>query len=465
MVTRTYFEKNNTLIRNSNINTGRNPITELHYGGSVYNLDYTRFIFKFDETKLRGLYNDGVYPDINKMKHILRMTNTSCFDIELLNQDTIQGKGRTSSFDLIIFPLTQDWDEGTGYDYISCTYLNGEESFSDRPSNWVWARYGNFWSMGDGGYSGNTNDVEIVRQHFDRGNENIEMDITTHVNNIITGDTNYGFCLAFSDEIEKSPSEKLQYVGFFTRHTETFYEPHIETIYNEHINDSRDNFFVNKNNKLYLYVNDGGLPINLDNTPTVVVRDNNGDIFLSGNTEHVTLGVYSFNIVVPRNADYPDCTMFTDTWSNLMINGVQQPDVELEFVVKNGGINIGNTEEIPKEYGFSVHGVKRDEKINRGDTRKIIIKAKIPYTINQQDIIDKLEYRLYVKEGTNEYTVVDYQPIHKTFDQNYFLLDTDSLIPNKYWLDIKLVTNREVRTIKDIVAFHIVGLVEKRGKK
>ena len=34
MVVRTYFDKNNTIIKNSNINTGLNPVTELFYGGA-----------------------------------------------------------------------------------------------------------------------------------------------------------------------------------------------------------------------------------------------------------------------------------------------------------------------------------------------------------------------------------------------------------------------------------------------
>ena len=33
MVTRTYVDKNNTIIFGTQINTGRNPIAELYYGG------------------------------------------------------------------------------------------------------------------------------------------------------------------------------------------------------------------------------------------------------------------------------------------------------------------------------------------------------------------------------------------------------------------------------------------------
>jgi hypothetical protein len=46
----------------------------------------------------------------------------------------------------------------------------------------------------------------------------------------------------------------------FTNNTQTFYEPYIETKYDNHIIDDRNNFILDKLNKLYLYVNVGGNP-------------------------------------------------------------------------------------------------------------------------------------------------------------------------------------------------------------
>ena len=60
-----------------------------------------------------------------------------------------------------------------------------------------------------------------------------------------------------------------QYVGFFTRHTQTYYEPFLETVYNNPIKDDRKNFYKNKVNRLYLYSNVGSEPTNLDNNPSV----------------------------------------------------------------------------------------------------------------------------------------------------------------------------------------------------
>lgn len=466
MVIRTYFDKNNTLIRNSTVNTGKNPITELFYGGNLEGLEYSRYIFHFDESRLQTLYTGGTFPDLTKMTHTLRMTNTSCFDLELLNTQTCDGKDRASSFDLILYELDQEWDEGTGYDYESCTYLEGKESISNNPSNWLYAETGVSWSGGNGTFSGSPSGFTIATIHFDTGNENIEVDVTDYVNAIISGDTNYGLGLCYSYTLENTPTTNLQYVGFFTRHTQTFYEPFIETTYSDTIEDTRNRFYMDKNNNLYLYVNAGGIPTDLDSNPTVVVRDSDDVTFstyVSSAVTHVTKGVYGIELNVPSSSGYTDCSMFTDTWSGLTINGVSLDAVELEFAVNvNGYYNIGTTEEIPKHYGFNVQGIKNDERIIRGDIRKVIVSARIPYTINQQDILDTLEYRLYVKEGPNEYTVIDYQSVERGYDQNYFLLDTQSLLPNTYWLDLKLITNREVRTIKDLINFDIVSQVELR---
>ena len=87
MVIRTYFDRNNTIIYNNSINVGRNPITEIYYGGASAAQSYTRLLFQFNETKLKNLYNDKTYPDLTKLKHTLRMTNTGSFDKELLGNN------------------------------------------------------------------------------------------------------------------------------------------------------------------------------------------------------------------------------------------------------------------------------------------------------------------------------------------------------------------------------------------
>jgi hypothetical protein len=470
MVIRTFFDRNNTIIYNDLTNTGRNPITELFYGGKEGETMYSRSLFHFDETRLRELYADKSFADLSKLTHTLKLTNTGAFDTDLLGTATCDGKNRACSFDLIAFEINQEWDEGVGYDYGECRYIGGSTSTSICPSNWTDAQTNILWSGGNGVYSGSPSGITVATQHFERGNEDVEMDVTDFVNAIITGDTNYGLGLAYARTYEETLTNELQYVGFFTRHTQTFFEPHLETTYDCPIIDDRNDFILDKNNKLYLYVNVGGQPTNVDelSAMTVTVRDNSDVVFSSYTSSaitQVTKGVYCIDIKVPTTADYDDCTMFTDTWSGVTINGVNRPAIELDFALKDSGkyYNIGDSAELPRKFGFNVTGIKSGEKILRGDLRKIITTARIPYTVNQSEVIDGLEYRIYVKEGPNEYTVVDFRDVERTANLNYFLLDTESLIPNTYYLDLKVSSNLEVTTMKNVINFDIVGQSELRN--
>jgi len=464
MVIHTYFDKNNTIQYNDLTNTGLNPVSELFYGGDSNNTKYSRFLFYFDESRIKEFHTNGIMPDLSKMTHTLNITNTSAFDLELLNQQTTDGKDRASSFDLILFRINQEWDEGTGYDYLTTKFIGGVgNTLSVKASNWLEAQNNTYWVNGGGSYSGSASGITIDTIHFDKGNEHIEIDITNVVNDYLSGGSiNYGLGLAYTRVFEETPSDDLQYVGFFTRHTKTFYEPYIETKYNDIILDDRNSFYLDKLNKLYLYTNLNGEATNLDVLPTVTISDNNSDVvtIITGTT-HVTKGVYSVDVQIPSSS-YTSDYMFTDTWSNLIINGVTRPDVELEFLLKDSNcyFNIGSDENLPKKFGFSVSGIKNNEKIVRGDIRRVNISARIPYTIDQQQIIDGLQYRLYVKEGTGEVTVIDYTDIHRTAYSNYFLLDTDSLIPQRYYLDIKAVSNNEVTVIKDTIKFDIISIVK-----
>lgn len=465
MVIHTFFDKNNTIVSNQYVNTGLNPVTELFYGGAIGEQKYSRFLFHFDETRLKSLYTGGTFTDLSKLKHTLRLTNTGSFDTGLLN-GTMAGMDRTTSFDLIAFKINQDWDNGVGYDYTVPLLVTGEGAYYNGPSNWIEPRTGEFWSGGSGVYSGSASAITVTTQHFDKGNENIEMDITDYVNGLLTGDTNYGLGIAYSRPFELMNTTRLQYVGFFTNNTQTFYEPYVETVYDNHIKDDRNNFYLDKPSKLYLYVNIAGNPTNLDTKPSVNIYDNSGNLFSSytpSDVNHVTTGVYSIDIIVPTTSSNVE-TMYNDEWAGITINGVSRPNINLYFVVKDsmGYYNIGDNDMLPRKVAVNVSGIQNKEKIKRGDVRKAIVSARIPYTVEQTQNIDDLKYRIYVLEGVNELTVVDFQPVEMSNNYYYFLVDTLSLIPNTYYIDILAYSNLEVTTLKNVLEFEIVNQVELR---
>lgn len=463
MVVRTYFDKNNTIIYDSYANTAKNPITELYYGGDSGSTQYTRFLIHFDTERLKTLYTGGTFTDLGFVTHTLRMINTGALDKRLLGSKC-NGKDRTTSFDLGLYPINQYWDEGIGYDYENYNYIVGESAYNIKPSNWFSATTLSGWTQ-LGVISGNTSASTITTQHFQLGNENIEMNITNYVNGLLTGNTNNGIMLAYTRPYELLETINYQYVGFFTRHTQSIYEPFVETIYSQHILDDRNYFYLGKNNQLFLYVNVGGTPTNLDAKPTVTIYDNDDNIvsaYTQSAVTHVTKGVYSITANLQTANDTG--VLYTDKWSGLTIGGITRPVAELSFEIKpyTDWFNISDNDEQPKRIAVNTSGIQMGEKIKRGDIRKVITTAKIPYTVNQKQRIESFMYRLYVKEGKNELTIIDFQPIEIALNHNYFLIDTESLLPETYYVDIKAYSNQEVSTLKEVLYFDVVSQSELR---
>ena len=155
--------------------------------------------------------------------------------------------------------------------------------------------------------------------------------------------------------------------------------------------------------------------------------------------------------------------MLYDTWSNITYNGVNFPDVELEFVTKTFTEFFNFTNEIcetEKKYIPYVYGIKLGAKVDRGQTIKLHIQVREEYSTNIMDSIDSIEWRLYVKESDKIITVWDYTSVNKTFNDGYVFVDTDSLLPNKYFVDVRVSKNDEVLTYKEKLYFEIINKLD-----
>ena len=352
---RTYFDKNNTIIRNQYTNTGRNQVSELFYGGALTTGDtkYSRYLFHFDLSELIDKYNDKTFADTSKLTHKVKLFNTSQFSVKTDAEE--RGMARATSFDLILFLIPEYFDEGVGYDFESFTYDEAtlNDTFKISPSNW-YQRTANFWTEA-GVYSGTPQtytggNLYITKQHFDKGNENFEVDITSTINDLVVSGAcvaNYGFGVAFDPGFEDSVTEFLNFVAFHTRHTQTFFEPHLETTYDVTTLDDRNKFYLDKPNRLYLYSNTNGNPTNIytndsstdacGNTlsttitkPACNVYDPDGDLFSAFTSSDVvqeTKGVYYVELTVPSS--YGEHVMFNDVWSGITYGSITRPNASL----------------------------------------------------------------------------------------------------------------------------------------
>jgi hypothetical protein len=491
-INNSYFDRNNTIVFNNYVNTGKNPVTELTFGtalDSISSPGYSRFIFNIDTKLLFEKVEQGIISNncTNVISHKLHMKNTSSFDEELLNDINTSGRRRATSFDLILFRIPkvngdpQYWDEGVGYDYTptkktvntstssqSVKGITTDKTYSDRPSNWFQTTTLDFWSE-PGIYNNKNNgsfnydELDIIDiQHFEFGNEDVEFDMTDEINNIIdgtlTGITGYG--IAYVPDVENITGLTENYsVGFFTRHTQTFYEPYLQTTYDDLIEDDRNSFTQLKTNKLYLYLYDNGQPFNLDENPVVDLLDTNGSPmigFTNLETCLKTQGVYE--VEIPSLTGKSPCT-FYDVWKNLKLNGISIPNIQNEFILLpyKKSLQIGTESKEPELFGFDYYGILQDEKILNTDIRKVGVIVKKAYTT--QKLLTPLDvyYRVYVREGQTEVQVQDWTKVNRTPNEYYFIFDTRDKIPNEYFIDLKILSSGEINTYKKQIKFQIVN--------
>lgn len=459
---RTYISKFATIISDSEMNTGLNPIGGLVYGGKT-----SRLLLYFDTDRIKSMIEDKTFAETEKLTHRLHLSNAGSIDFSNLHctwDSELQEreKVRATSFDLIFFLIPEDWDNGKGYEYTSNAVnkdyyakpcgnfcLDRGRLLSTGGVNWYQARNGVDWKT-EGIYSNEFLESEyekyglgkesivVRRQHFDIGNEDVDIDLTDIVNGFIDGTyKNHGIGIAFSPALERSDGNGVEnYVGFSTDKNPTFFLPYLETRYDNPITDDRSNFYSGRKNRLYLYTEMDGNGINLDELPKCEV---NGEEY---EVKQATKGVYYIEITIEKGK-YKTNTMLYDTWSNIIVDGIDQGEVELDFTVKNDGfLNIGNSTANYTTFTPSLYGIDDSEKIRRGDIRRVGLEVKKSYDKGNADTVGFAEYRLYVMDGTKEITVFDWERVNTGLNENWFVIDTNDLIPNRYYVDIRLSYGR-----------------------
>jgi hypothetical protein len=457
---RSYFEKNNTIVEKSTINTAKNPNTELYYG-----VGFSKFIFKVDFDELKRRVTDEEVIINSGTTHTLHLTNTIFGDESLMGGDRGNGKRRASSFDLILFKIDQYWDEGLGFEYEkNYDFGTGEALYDTRPSNWFNRTTLDAWSIegiyqtgttlvGTGNYGSGTT-------HFMLGNEDLDIDISDYVNDIIlSGNTDYGLGVAFAIVYQDITLSEPQSVSFFTKYTQTFFEPYVDTYFDDHINDCRSNFIENVDQNLYLYVTKGSNPYDLDSLPTVDILGSSKDVIpeLTGTTStKIRQGVYE--ITFPLTGQTCDGKkFFYDKWKNLSIDGNSIPDITQKFIPKpfTSLYTLGENQTELQRYAIQFFGVRLNEKIKRGDKRKIVVTFR---SINDPKTVlfDEVYYRIFIKEGKTNVNVFDWTKIDKT-NENSFILDTSFMIPREYVMEIKAKTHSEEIFYPNNINFEIIS--------
>lgn len=442
---RSYIKKGNTLIDNNLTNNSQNPVTEISYG--TENKQVSRYIFDLDLEPINKRINQNIINPSRITKHVLHLTNTIRHAEEYIGKKSYSLEiDRASSFDLEIFNVSEDWDEGSGYDFVY-----NDEVFPRPPegaSNWFYKKTNTPWNISGGSYQSGVTEILGI-QNFEKGSENLEIDVTDYVNGRLglsgfTG-TTYGLGIKFIDDLEALETIYRQAVAFHTNKTHTFYEPYIETIIDDVIEDDRNYFYLDKDNKLFFHTK-SGVTVNYVN---IYDYQDNLISTLSGSSI-ISLGgnVYYIDFIVSSD-DYPDAVMFKDVW-NTTING-NEKEYEKEFylISDDNFYNYEMSNDINLENYFCYFwGVREREKIISGDLRKIKLTIRELYPNQNNHTPLDFEYRVFINVGEDyELDVIPYTTVNRTSMGYEFDLDTSWLIPQDYKLEVRLKNGNYYKTM------------------
>ena len=458
---KSYFKKDNTLIESNLRNVSLNPVTEISFG--TFNKQVSRYIFDVDLTNFQNRIANGLINPNRIISHTLHMTNTIAYAPEYIGKKsydyTIQ---RASSFTLDLFNITEDWTDGSGYDFLYGDFMQKIQS-----PNWETNSTGTNWTV-HGAYISGTSEI-INSQSFEAGNEDIVIDITNYINQRLfgtgytgttafTGNT-YGLGIKFTDSIEDLETVHREAVAFHTRHTNTYYEPYIETIVDDTILDDRNYFFMDKDNDLYLYSNIGNsLQDVIINKVDVYDYENNLVETLTGSSIiHVSKGIYKITLNIDSQT-IPDAVIFRDVWS-ITVNGKTYSQSNQFYLIsqyKYHNYNLSNQIDF-RNYAFYFWGIGEREKIKAGDVRKLKLTIK-EYYPNQNNFLPlDIQYRLFTTVGADyQIDVIPYTSFNRTMNGFEVDIDTSWLIPQDYHLQIRLKNGNYFEN-KETLMFTVVS--------
>lgn len=450
VVTHTFLDKTNSIIYGSAVNLGLNPILEMYYG-----MPYTRGLLHFDLAKLKRLVADKTYPDLSKLHHRLKMQNVAGLRTPYQHRfNQYNDAKRAKSFNLNFFLIDRPWDMGGGYDYLKDGWDTVNRIVSTDGSNWYQAMNGELWGHDGVMDFGTIADNAVATQHFDVGNENIDIDLTETVNAMIACNIpNYGIGVCFDEENELEDNSYLAYVGFFTDHTHTFFKPYLESTYEGTVSDDRANFYLDKDNRLCFYSAVGGNMENLDEIPTCTIDGAEMEV------TQVSKGVYCTELRMD-SSEIPPETMFYDTWGNIVWKGRRMPDRELYFTTKPSNnyymFGLPYETQVRDRIIPTISGMNDGEKVERVGTRRIDVSARIAYTTDQEFGNVDMLYRVYSKAGEAEIDVIGWTPVERMHSTNCFMLDLESLAPGIHFISIMVRRDMEETLHKDLVRFTVL---------
>lgn len=472
MIFRIYPSKSNTIASGvyQNFNSGQNSITDLWFGGGGTDTalerrnSISRFIVKFD---LNELINKFTTKEINQnlvVSYRLKMINAIPGDriLESEYEYDVLEKQIASSYDLIAFPINKEnWDEGRGYDIYQENYLvkqAGNPLYTGY-SNWNSATLSTSWDE-PGVYENPTASTAVTSystQHFDLGNENIDMDITNIVNDWLSGGSeNNGIGVCFRRDYETLSTDTRYIASFYTEKTNSAFKPYIEVVYNQSFQDDRLQVTNNRTSRLFLYTFSGNNAVNYYSAGTVDIQTLTGIPVYTGLTPtQLETGVYYVDVLMSSSTRGQQ---YKDIWNGVtFVPGVDQQDITQIFTIKDN-YYLNNVPQV-NEYSISVYGIGNNSILSIGETHKVFLDLRVNYSSrNQPETAYDLKYRMVMNNQIEviPWTSVNQAVINKC-KNNYFVLETGWLLSNQsYKIEYRVDEFGTKRVLPETTVFRVI---------
>lgn len=446
---RIYPSKSNTIANSSfaNLNSGQNAVTDLWYGGGGTDTapdkrnSISRFLLNFDLTTLQQKFNSKEINESLVTSYKLKLKNSKPKDLVLEDEyeyDILHKKIATS-FDLICFPVDKYWEEGRGYELSKEIYVvkqKGNYSISG-VSNWNYATSTSTWSEPGIFTNPTASTIFYATQHFDIGNEDINIDITSIVKNWLSGGSeNNGLAIAYRRDYELSSSDTRYISSFFTEKTNSAFKPVIEVCYNQVIQDDRKQVSNNRPSNLFLYTFSGHNFVNIANLSavTVDIKKGNSTIYSGLIPSQLSTGVYYVNVLMSGTTAGEK---YTDIWSGVSFSNYDKQDIEQVFQIQK---NYFGAKPSINDYVIETYGIEQGMIVNQEDHLRVYCDLRVNFSTQKPDTAYSLQYRLIMnnQEEVIPWTEVN-QAVISDCKTNYFDLDASWLLHNQtYQINFKI---------------------------
>jgi hypothetical protein len=287
-----------------------------------------------------------------------------------------------------------------------------------------------------------TNLSIIKTQRFEIGNEDIEVDITDYVNEILfSGQTNNGICIAYSANTESLTSKTKNVVTFFSKYTQTFFEPYLETLYNDRVNDDLCCMNFDVSNDFYLISQYA-----ISNVNKFEIIDSDGTVITSFTSGFTQLNNFNYKINYNIDSqDYKNKEIFTYKWYFTQ-NG-KNKILEKEFNISKIDINDGTSLTYGTEVFINVLGIKQNENITKkaGLKRLIFKQKRLIETRILKNIIGDIEFRIFVNQGKNQIDVIPFTKASKVNDEYFTEIDFSWFISHDYTIETRALDKNAVQ--------------------